>query len=175
MLINFLSILEGFWLPTSSQNRSKIDKKSNQKFNEFLIWFFIDFGQFWLPKPLQTIFLNFLGRPLEGVLGPLGAKMAPRPLQDGPQTPPRWPQEPILSIFVDFFIDFWLIFCLIFDWFSMDLGLIFTRNFENDPPTHQIRPGGGVGPQGNWIRRPRRGAAVMDHMQVSCQLLPILA
>ena len=26
--------------------------------------------------------------------------------------------------------------------------------------------GGGAGPNGNWIRRPRRGAAVLDQQQV---------
>ena len=38
-----------------------------------------------LPKPLKIKSLNFNGTLLEGVLVPLGAKMAPGP----PQTPPK--------------------------------------------------------------------------------------
>ena len=34
------------------------------------------------PKPTKTIFLNFAGSLLEGLLVPLGAKMAPRPPPD---------------------------------------------------------------------------------------------
>ena len=29
-----------------------------------------------------------------------------------------------------------------------------------------LKRGGGIGPKGNWIRRPRRGAAVLDHLPI---------
>ena len=80
------SILGGFWDPSWCQNLKKIDLNMYWKIDWFFNWLFIGFwsilGPKTLPKPFKPIFSNFAGSLLEGVLVPLGAKMAPRPPPD---------------------------------------------------------------------------------------------
>ena len=75
--------------PKSSQNPKKIDLNMYYMYDDFFDRFFIGFwsilGPKTLPKPVKTILLNFIGNLLEGVLGPLGAKMVPSPPPDPSQ------------------------------------------------------------------------------------------
>ena len=132
------SIWGGFWKGFGSQNPPKIDPKSikNQFKNYLKNWCHFDsplepnmmpklprhvpkpphVAQFWTPKggargSNESAFRYFFGS-----WCPLGAKMAPIPLQDGPK-----------SQFYKFFNDFYWIFIAFLLIFVMDFCLISNR------------------------------------------------
>ena len=125
-LIDFSSIFDRFSIHFGTPNRSKIDQKSDQKsiqkFKQFWIDFFSifnPFGSIWgSPKGVHEGSTNQL---FEVILA-LGAKMAPRPPQDGPGVQ-------FSSIFYRFLIDFSSIlvdFLLNFHRFFVDFSCIFS-------------------------------------------------
>ena len=106
------------------KSRSKINKKSDQHFDWNFNQFFIDFLSIWGQLGLQV------GGPREALGGPsphpcrsclaLGAKMAPRPTQEGLQDrflKPTWPQYPLQGGFRKQLLDeislIWKLFWLI--------------------------------------------------------------
>ena len=127
---NLALIFDWFLVHFGSQHGPKKGQKSNQKSIQksikFNIDFWTDFGSilvpFWLQlgDPLGVRWAPFRG--LCGSWGRLGAKMAPRALQDPSKSPPRAPQDPILKNFDAFLIDFLMIFWSCFCWFFMFFG-----------------------------------------------------
>ena len=124
-----MSIFRPPWHQKSIQNRQKIDPKINQKNDTILIRIFIDFWSIWT---------NF-GRPRGGprrVHEPTFGGIFGSWSQDGTQTLPSRPQDPILDdfyrflmIFYRILIHFLLDFLSIFGRFLIDLTNIFVKFF----------------------------------------------
>ena len=115
--IDFNFIFDRFSIHFGTPNRSKIDQKSDQKsiqkFKQFWIDLFLifnPFGSIWgSPKGVH----EGSTKQLFEVILALGAKMAPRPPQDGPGVQ----FSSIFYRFLIYFCRFLIEFCLIFCWF----------------------------------------------------------
>ena len=106
--IDFWLILDRFWKDFGSQNPSKIDQKMKQKNRYFLDRFWIDFSSIWGAKmggPGGVLKFTFWC--LFGSWGHLGAKMAPRPLQEASGTDFGWFLDRFWLIFEWILLDFW--------------------------------------------------------------------
>ena len=122
---DFLSIFDRFLVDFGSILGSEIASKSNKNAIKKMMNFWIDFWsifyRFWsVLGPQEGVHEGPANQLFEVILA-LGAKMAPRPPQDGPEV---WFSSNFNRFLVDFawfLINFWLIF----DWFLIDSWLIF--------------------------------------------------
>ena len=109
--------------PNRFKNLSNKSSKQWSHFTSLLDWFLVDFGlQLRRPRGSNEMGFGALGV----VLSYLGAKMAPRPLQEGLGTAFGWFVDRFWSIFGPNLVDFWTNFA----WLSDQVWLIFVNLFD---------------------------------------------
>ena len=147
----------------SIKNQSKNNIKKSLVFWLILCWFLLDFGSK-LGGPRGSNEPAF--RWLVGSWGQDSPKRPPRAPQEPPKSPPRAsktpPRGPWAQIFGRFLIDFGCIFgkCFVDLWSIFDICFNICGQCFVGLLSFQGTVAGMA--EGNWIRRPRRGAAVWD-------------